>query len=113
MKQIYHKGKYRSGEWCKHLKPFLKRVGNKRWRKEGRVELMDIDNEAALSVPGQKHKKKAKRIKVKFTMESIGGFKSSYYAFYATMKQAEDAIRRNEVIRATVFERKGKIITTR
>jgi len=33
LNKIYHKGKYRSGEWGKHLRPYLKRVGNKRWRK--------------------------------------------------------------------------------
>lgn len=110
MKQIYHKGKYRSGEWCKHLKPFLKRVGNKRWRKDGRMELLDSDEDLRLSVSGNKQKKESKKIKVKFTMQSAGGFKSSYYAFYPSLKQAEDAIQRNSVIRAIVFERKGKII---
>jgi len=33
MKNIYNKGRYRSREWAKHLRPFLKRTGNKKWRK--------------------------------------------------------------------------------
>ncbi len=36
MKNSYNKGKYRNYEWAKHLRKFLKRVGNKRWRKEGK-----------------------------------------------------------------------------
>ena len=36
LNKTYHKGKYRGGEWAKHLRPFLKKLGNKRWRKEGK-----------------------------------------------------------------------------
>ena len=31
--KIYHKGPFRSGEYAKHLRPYLKRKGNKRFRK--------------------------------------------------------------------------------
>ncbi|NQX92967.1 MAG: hypothetical protein HRT74_12750 [Flavobacteriales bacterium] len=31
--KIYHKGRFRGGERIKHLRPYLKRLGNKRWRK--------------------------------------------------------------------------------
>ncbi|GEM_PF-800454 len=108
MSNVYHKGKYRSGEWCKHLRPLLKRIGNKRWRKDGRVEasLASDDIDAVSSVK----RKKGKLVKVKFKMESAGGFKFSYYAHYASVKSAKDAIKRNEVVGATVFERNGKII---
>lgn len=45
LNKTYHKGKYRSGEWAKHLRPYLKRVGNKRWRKDGKdIEITEIDN---------------------------------------------------------------------
>lgn len=36
MKNIYNKGKNRDEEWAKHLRPILKRVGNKRFRKTGK-----------------------------------------------------------------------------
>ena len=36
MKNSYNKGRFRDGEWAKHLRPWLKRVGNKRWRRTGK-----------------------------------------------------------------------------
>lgn len=33
LNKIYHKGKFRNGEWAKHLRPFLKKIGNRRWRR--------------------------------------------------------------------------------
>ncbi|WP_298899786.1 hypothetical protein [uncultured Psychroserpens sp.] len=45
LNKTYHKGKYRSGEWAKHLRPYLKKVGNKRWRKDGKeIEISETDN---------------------------------------------------------------------
>jgi len=43
MKNIYNKGDNRYGEWAKHLRSFLKRMGNKRFRKTGK-NLKDIEN---------------------------------------------------------------------
>lgn len=112
MQHIYHKGKYRSGEWCKHLRPFLKQVGNKRWRKDGAIEIEDTlrGDEYERSNMQIRNPKRKKLIKVKYTLESAGGFKYSYTKTYKTMKQATDALNRNAIIRATVFEKKGKII---
>ena len=42
MKNLYNKGKYRSFEYAKHLRPFLKRIGNKKWRK---TEKQEIENQ--------------------------------------------------------------------
>ena len=43
LNKIYHKG-YRSGEWAKHLLPFLKRVRNKKWRKTAK-NLFEFEEE--------------------------------------------------------------------
>jgi hypothetical protein len=39
MRNIYNKGKYRNGEWAKHLRPFLKKVGNRKWRIESKFQI--------------------------------------------------------------------------
>ncbi|MGV6829667.1 MAG: hypothetical protein ACWA45_09760 [Flavobacteriales bacterium] len=38
----YHKGRFRNNEWAKHLRPFLKKNGNKRWRKTAK-HFIDFD----------------------------------------------------------------------
>lgn len=44
LNKTYHKGKYRGGEWAKHLRPFLKWLGNKRWRKDGKeIDLTETE----------------------------------------------------------------------
>lgn len=42
VKNLYNKGRFRSREYTKHLRPFLKRIGNKRWRK---TRLREIKNQ--------------------------------------------------------------------
>ncbi|MDX8570351.1 hypothetical protein OZ666_01570 [Elizabethkingia sp. HX QKY] len=42
VKNLYNKGRFRSREYAKHLRPFLKRIGNKRWRK---TRLREIKNQ--------------------------------------------------------------------
>ncbi|WP_157976841.1 hypothetical protein [Taibaiella helva] len=39
MEHIYHKGKYRSGERDRHLRPYLKRKGNKAWHKDAALHI--------------------------------------------------------------------------
>lgn len=42
VKNLYNKGRFRSQEYAKHLRPFLKRIGNKRWLK---IRLREIKNQ--------------------------------------------------------------------
>ncbi|MDQ8747621.1 hypothetical protein [Elizabethkingia miricola] len=42
VENLYNKGRFRSQEYAKHLRPFLKRIGNKRWRK---TRLREIKNQ--------------------------------------------------------------------
>lgn len=67
LNKIYHKGKYRNGEWAKHLRPYLKRVGNKRWRKDGK-EIEIFDN----LIQSKKQNRLKRTIKVKFTKKFYG-----------------------------------------
>ncbi len=60
MKNIYNKCRFRNGEYAKHLRPFLKRIGNKRWRKNQKKQITD---ELFDFVRFQKDRKQ-KRIKI-------------------------------------------------
>lgn len=97
----YNKGKFRSGEWAKHLRPYLKRVGNKRFRKTGKY--LDAELEEF------RHRKRKlgnrrNRIKVRFTLRySHSGELYSYTSSYRDLKSAQMAMRRSQVIRATIL----------
>ena len=39
MRSIYHKVKYRDGKWAKDLRPFLKKVGNRKWRIDAEFQI--------------------------------------------------------------------------
>ena len=41
MRNIYNKGRYRNREWAKHLRPFGKRAGNKKWRKAVKSDIAE------------------------------------------------------------------------
>jgi hypothetical protein len=90
---IYHKGKYRSGEYAKHLRPFLKRVGNKKWRKEGRLLTKDPEIRTIANKKGGK-----KPVLVKITHHIYGDKKVSEYRRYKTIKDAQQSLNRNSVI---------------
>lgn len=107
MAQTYHKGKYRSGEWCKHLRPYLKRVGNKRWRKDVAADIADELHEDRLAVAREKRKKN-KPVKVKTTGRSFAGFICSYTKKYATLKAAEQAIKGHEVTGVFFYDKEIK-----
>jgi hypothetical protein len=47
MKNIYNKGRYRGYEWAKHLRPWGKRDGNKRFRRSANKEIKACLKEAA------------------------------------------------------------------
>lgn len=99
----YHKGKYRSGEWCKHLGPFLKRTGNRRWRRDARTEIAAELDETALAVAKPDTQRRSRtKIRVRFTITN-GRFTHTYNRFYKTRKSAEDAVRRNAVISVSIF----------
>jgi len=99
LNKIYHKGDYRSGEWSKHLRPYLKRVGNKKWRKTGKclTEYEEIVN-FRKSYIGKKI------IKVRITKLYYGNIKIKTISKYRKMRDAENAMNQQHVIKAEILE---------
>lgn len=93
--KIYHKGKYRSGEWAKHLRPYLKRVANKRFRKDA----LTIESDEYHNLKSLKKWKIRRKIKAKITLRLNGNSKTSYYKNYRNMKDLNNAVKRPNVIR--------------
>lgn len=101
LNKIYHKGTFRGGEWGKHIRPYLKRLGNKRWRKTGKglPELEEHTN-------GFKARRKIKKeIKVRITLSLYGDRKITHFTRYKTMRDAENAMNRGNVIRAEIISK--------
>lgn len=104
MTNIYNKGCYRSGEWAKHLRPFLKKVGNRRWRRTTFKLVNDEIVEEEYDFPNlKKHKKQKKIIEVKFKLKSFGNKTYSHTEKYSSLRAANDAVRRNNVIHARII----------
>ena len=97
LNKIYHKGKFRSGEWGKHLSPYLKRVGNKRWRKTGKNNLI----EEPIIIVKRKLIKKA--IKVRITCKYYGDHKVTSVSKYRTLQDAKNAINRAHVTSSEIL----------
>lgn len=104
MEHIYHKGKYRSGEWCKHLRPYLKRKGNKAWRRDASLQIAQELEQIDPGVPPLNKKKQRPVIHAKITIRERN-FVYSRYKSYRSVKAFEDAIRRNSVERIFIYER--------
>ncbi len=105
LNKTYHKGKYRGGEWAKHLRPYLKRLGNKRFRKVA----ASLESDEFDRFIKSKRKKGRKKIKVKITQRIYGDSKSSYYKSYRTMKDLNNAIKRPNVISYLILDDSDKV----
>jgi hypothetical protein len=104
MTNIYNKGRYRSGEWAKHLRPFLKTIGNRRWRRTAnklKNLYLVLDND---TIDLRTRSKSKKTIEVKFRLKSIGDRTYSYRAKYRNMRAVNDAMKRNNVIEAKIIK---------
>lgn len=99
LNKIYHKGRFRGGEWCKHLRPYLKRTGNKRWRKTG-IQLTDSDE----PVLCRKKQRVKKNLTVRITTINHCGRKSTRTEKYRTMRDAENAMKRPHVLQALILK---------
>lgn len=103
MTNIYNKGTYRNGEWAKHLRPFLKRTGNQKWRRTASKEVDEALEVSATTYPKQK-RKQTKAIMILFKVYSHGDKTSKYTARYRTLKDAQKAMTRNRVIDALILK---------
>lgn len=99
LNKTYHKGKYRNGEWAKHLRPYLKRVGNKRWRKDGKE--IDISDNL---IQSKKTNRLKRTIKVKITKKFYGDLKWTTITKYRTIRDAENAMRQANVVKAEIIK---------
>ena len=100
LNSTYHKGRFRNGEWSKHLKPYSKRLGNKKFRKTGR----NLDEERdPLAKIGRYHKKK-KTIKIKIKYRYFGDFTRTEIKKFHSVRDAKNSINRNNVINAAFLD---------
>jgi len=99
LNKTYHKGKFRSGEWGKHIRPYLKRVGNKKWRKISK----DIYLEENESVKLKKQHRLRKTIEVKITKTYFGDVKVTTKSKYRTLRDAKNAMNQPSVIRSEIL----------
>jgi len=99
LNKTYHKGKFRSGEWAKHLRPYLKRLGNKKFRKAA----LTLEEDQFFNSKRSKRKRSKKRIKIKVTIKYWENTIVSYYKSYRTLKDMQNAINRPNVIRYQIL----------
>lgn len=99
LNKIYHKGKFRNGEWDKHLRPFAKRIGNKRFRKAA----VSIEEDEFRKLMKFKKRSGRKRIKAKITVKLFGDTRTSYFRSYRNMKDLENSVKRPNVIRYLIL----------
>ena len=92
----YHKGRFRCGEWAKHLRPYAKRMGNKRFRKTASSSIEDETIEDGISWPKQRRLKKSVRV---YITASNNGFAYSRIQKFSSMRDANNSINRSCVIR--------------
>lgn len=104
LNSVYHKGTYRNREWAKHLRPYGKRLGNKRFRKTGKNSLEGEDVFAMQSY--RSYKKKKQKIRVKITYNWAGGITTTTLKSFNSKRDAENSIRRHNVVKIEFL--KGK-----
>ncbi|WP_130733903.1 hypothetical protein [Flavobacterium sp. J27] len=102
MKNLYNKGPYRGYERAKHLRPYWKKIANRKWRATEEVvveEAIALEQNDANAIRNPVIKKKPKKsIKVKIKFKEHNDKISSVYTSYRSYKQLNDAIKRNNVI---------------
>lgn len=94
MRNIYNKGSYRT-ERCKHLGPFLKRNGNRRWRKTAnQLKLQDLLYDGVFSTHKRTSVPKVYRVATKIQKEKC---RRKSVRWYGTLRAAKDSIQRNSI----------------
>ncbi|REC52482.1 hypothetical protein DRF62_15635 [Chryseobacterium piscium] len=102
MKNIYNKGTFRSFEYGK-IGPYLKKHGNKKWR---RTEKSEIEDQLSENIKIFKQRRKRhKLIWVKITSEVYDTTHSDYRSFYSE-KAFRDSIKRAHVTRYFLINNK-------
>jgi len=102
LNKTYHKGKFRELEWGKHLRRYLKRVGNKKFRRA----MLNFEQDEYEIFKRAKSKRNKRLIKVKVTHSTETGGTVSYYKRYRTLRALNDSVKRSNVIRYTILNDK-------
>jgi hypothetical protein len=104
MKNIYNKGTFRSYEWGK-IPPYLKKHGNKKWR---RTEKSEIEDQLIETVRIFKQRRKRRKlIRAKITREINGRKDSEYRSFYSE-KSFKSSISQAHVTRYFLIHKTSK-----
>ena len=103
-KTIYNKGEFRGYERAKHLRPYLKRLGNKKWRKTGK----DLPIDDTELVKKRKKRRATKTIEVKITKLSPRGKQKTRKQKYRTLRAAKNAMNQSSVIKAELIIKKNE-----
>jgi len=104
MTNIYNKGRYRSNEWAKHLRPFLKKKSNRRWRKHAdKLMEQDLFGDEKISSLSRKRRNIRDKVEVEFVVKS---FWSTYTtkSKYRSLRSAKDAMSRKNVVEARIID---------
>lgn len=104
MQNHYNKGRFRGHEYGK-IPPYLKKLGNRKWRRTASKETNILHSELFFETKVQLPKKVFKskeRIKVKITFLEINQVTSSRYVTYKNLKALNDSTKRNNVINVVV-----------
>jgi protease II len=104
MKNIYNKGTFRSYEWGK-IPPYLKKHGNKKWRRTEKSEIEDQLSETVRFF--KQRRKRQKLIRAKITREINGRIDSEYRSFYSE-KSFKSSIGRAHVTRYFLIHKTSK-----
>lgn len=104
MKNVYNKGTFRSYEWGK-IPPYLKKYGNKKWRRTEKSEIEDQLRETVRFF--KQRKKRRKLIRAKITTEINGRTDSGYRNFHSE-KSFKSAVNRAHVTRYFLINKTSK-----
>jgi hypothetical protein len=110
MKNIYNKGRYRNGEYAKHLRPFLKTNGNRKFRRTAKNEIENANSEM-LEIEFQESKRIARKLKKEITVKAKKysfnkNLVRTYIKKYRTMRGALDSLKQNNIIEGKIISRK-------
>lgn len=106
MQNLYNKGRFRGHEYGK-IPPYLKKLGNRKWRrtasKETNILHFELFFETKVQLPKKVFKSK-ESIKVKITFLGYNETKTARYITYKNRKALHDSIKRNTIINV-VFQK--------
>ena len=110
MRNIYNKGKYRNGEYAKHLSPFLKTNGNRKWRRTSKAVIqneLELDNDLPTLSIRRIGGKQKKTIKIKIKEYWHKDFKKTSIKKYRTIRGVMNSLKRNKIIDGVIMKSKS------